>query len=286
MSLILSVQSHVSYGYVGNCAAIPPMQALGHDVIALNTVHFSNHTGYGDWQGRVTSLDDLSDLIRGIKARGLFPQIDAILTGYLGDSALGALVLDTLAEIRRDNPACIYSCDPVMGDVGRGFFVQDDVPQFFKDHALDAADILIPNQFEAGYLSGIEINDHDTARRACDVLHDRGAKTILITSYHPMDLALGEISMYLSDKDTGTYLVKTPRFSMDPMPNGAGDVTAATFTGHILNGRSPVEALQYTAGALHALFTKTNMAERRELCLPQMGGEFSAPVQLFDIVKL
>lgn len=286
MSLILSVQSHVAYGYVGNCAAIPPLQALGHDVIALNTVHFSNHTGYGDWRGRITALDELTALIEGIKARGLFPQIDAVLTGYMGDSALGALVLETLNDIRKENPACLYGCDPVMGDVGRGFFVRDDVPEFFKDQALHAADILIPNQFEASYLSGVEITDHQSAMQACAKLHQGGARTVLMTSYHPIDLPLNEIAMLLSDVDAGVYVVKTPRFSLDPMPNGAGDVTAATFLGHIVKGCAVADALGLTAGALHALFTKTNAAARRELCLPQMGAEFAAPSKAFAVERL
>jgi pyridoxine kinase len=305
MSLVLSVQSSVAYGYVGNRAAIIPLNALGHEVVALNTVSFSNHTGYGDWTGEVFSAAQLSDLIKGIKARGLFPKIDAVLTGYIGDEDLGALVLDTLGEIRAANPNCIYCCDPVMGDVGSGFFVNPRVSEFFKGSAIDQADIIVPNQFEASFLSGIDIKTRVDALRAFERLHARGIKRIVMTSFQPDNLEPDKISMLISDQSTqadqdstgvfqvttsqksnGVFQVTTPRFAMDPMPNGAGDVTAATILAHLLKGADLRGAVEHTAGALHDIFDLTEQAQRRELNLIRAQNAFLEPSQVFKAVRI
>lgn len=286
MSLVLSVQSSVAYGYVGNRAAIIPLNALGHEVVALNTVSFSNHTGYGDWTGEVFSAQQLSELINGIKARGLFPKIDAVLTGYIGDEDLGALVLNTLDEIRTANPNCIYCCDPVMGDTGSGFFVNQRVTEFFRDSAIDRADIIVPNQFEASFLSGIDILTMADALRALESLHARGIKRIVMTSFQPDTLEPDKISMLISESSKGVFQVTTPRFAMDPMPNGAGDVTAATILAHLLRGADLRGAVEHTAGALHDIFDQTQQAQRRELNLIRAQNAFLQPSQAFEVVRI
>lgn len=286
MSIILSVQSHVAYGYVGNCAAIPPLQTLGHEVIALNTVQFSNHTGYDHFTGQVTTLEDLRGLINGIRQNGWLQHIDAILTGYIADDALGALVLETLEEVRSYNPSCIYCCDPVMGDVGRGFFVKETVPAFFKDYAIKKADILVPNQFEAAFLSSVEIRNDNDAIKAVDILHEGGARYVFITSYEPHDLPEGQISILLSEKDWGVQVVRKPKIALDPMPNGAGDLTAASLLGHILNDVSALDALSKTAASVHDVFTLTQKKDRRELALIDALPFFTEPSAAFDVIKL
>ena len=100
----LSLQSHVAYGYVGNRAATFPLQRLGHEVWAVNTVEFSNHTGYGAWRGRTAPADQVADIVHGIEALGLLSRCDALLTGYVGDAALGDVVLDTARKVRAANP--------------------------------------------------------------------------------------------------------------------------------------------------------------------------------------
>lgn len=286
MGLILSVQSHVAYGYVGNRAAMPPLNALGHEVIALNTVSFSNHTGYGQWTGEVHDVEKLAELIKGIKAQGLFSKIDAVLTGYIGNHDLGALILDTVQEIQNENPDCHYCCDPVMGDTAPGFFVHETIPPFFKDEALQKADILVPNQFEASYLSGVDIQTKQDALTAIDKLHKLGAERIVITSFKPDSLASGQIAMLVSDPETGVHQITTPLIDMSPMPNGAGDVTAATVLGHILNGLSLTDAIEHTASALHELFKKTKADERRELSLIKALDLFKAQDVSFKVEAL
>ena len=129
---VLSIQSSVAYGHVGNNAAVFPLQRLGFSVWPVNTVHFSNHTGYGDWRGFVLPAEDVADVIQGIEDRGVLSECDAVLSGYVGDASVGQVVLDAVARVKAANPRAIYCCDPVMGDADRGFFVRPGIPGFMR----------------------------------------------------------------------------------------------------------------------------------------------------------
>ena len=159
---ILSIQSSVAYGHVGNSAAVFPLQRLGHEVWPVLTVHFSNHTGYGAWRGPLLAPTDVADVINGIEDRGVLGEADAVLSGYQGDPAVGAVILDAVARVKELNPDAVYCCDPVMGDVGRGMFVRPGIPEFMRDTVVPQADILTPNHFELDFLAGPH---HDHARR-------------------------------------------------------------------------------------------------------------------------
>ena len=150
---ILSIQSSVAYGYVGNSAATFPLQRLGHEVLPVLTVHFSNHTGYGSWRGQVLDPAVVADVIEGIAERGALDTVDAVLTGYQGSPGVAEVVLATVDRVRRLNPGAVYCCDPVMGDVGRGMFVLPGVPELIRERVVPRADIVTPNLFELHYLA-------------------------------------------------------------------------------------------------------------------------------------
>lgn len=182
MKTVISIQSHVAYGYVGNRAAVFPLQRLGCDAIAVNTVQFSNHTGYGEWTGQVFTAEHVADLMDGVAARGVLPTCDALLSGYMGDVGLGRVIVETAARLKAANPRAVYACDPVMGDVGRGFFVRPGLPEFIRDHAVPAADLMTPNQFELEYLTGRTVETLDDALAATAALRERGPRLVLVTS--------------------------------------------------------------------------------------------------------
>ena len=169
MKTILSIQSHVAFGFVGNDAARFPLQRLGFDVIDINTVQFSSHTGYGKPEGDVMSADHIGRVLKGVEERFPMEKIDGLLTGYMGDPEIGKIVLETAARLR---PDAIWLCDPVMGDVGRGMFVREGIPEFFKDRAVPSAKIITPNQFELEYLTARTIRTLEYSREACSALHD------------------------------------------------------------------------------------------------------------------
>ena len=286
MKTILSIQSHVAAGYVGNRAAVFPLQLMGYDVITINTVQFSNHTGYGTWTGQIFSQDHIDDLIRGLEARGLLGQIDGVLSGYMGDAALGQAVLDTVKRIQTLNPSAIYCCDPVMGDVGRGFFVKDSLPPFFRDKAAFAANILTPNLFELNTITNRNITTRAEALDACRTLHANGPAYILVTSLQTNETKPGQIDMLLSSARDGAWIVSTPKLDITPAPNGAGDLTSALFLGHILRGEKSAKALALTASNVFEVFEETKKAGSRELALIQAQDRIRKSKQKFKAIKL
>jgi len=280
MKTILSIQSHVAYGYVGNRAAVFPLQRMGYDVIAVNTVQFSNHTGYGEWTGEVFSPAHIEDVLAGL--RGKISKVDAVLSGYLGDPAIGEIVLNAVQNF--DAP--IYCCDPVMGDIGRGFFVREGLPEFFKSRASANAQIMCPNQFELCYLTDSHIVTLDDARAACKKLHDQGVQTILLTSLEHNETREDQIQMLGSSISGAQWLVTTPKLQIDPPPNGAGDCTAAVFLGHILAGAALNQALENTASSIYAVFDETLKEKTRELQIIKAQNAFALPEKQFKAIRL
>lgn len=279
MRSILSIQSHVAYGYVGNRAAVFPLQRLGYDVHAVNTVQFSNHTGYGHWTGEVFTPEHIRAVIDGMDERGAL-QCDAVLSGYMGADTLGQVIVDTVARVRQIRPEALYCCDPVIGDVGRGIFVRPGIPEFMKAVAVPAADIITPNQFELTYLTGHAIATLADALAAAAAARALGPKVVLVTSLVRSDAPADTIEM-LVDTAEGSWLVSTPRLPLEPSPNGAGDCVAALFLAKYLESRDPDVALAHTAGAIYSVFDATWRAGTRELALIPAQNELVRPSRSF-----
>ncbi len=282
---ILSIQSSVAYGHVGNSAAVFPLQRLGHTVWPVNTVQFSNHTGYGQWRGPIFTGNDVASVIAGIAERGVFAKCDGILSGYMGDAAIGTVILDAVAAVRKANPKAIYCCDPVIGDVGRGVFVRPGIPKFMRDRAVPAADIITPNQFELEYLTGKQANSLAGAMEATAAARALGPRVVLVTSLTRAE-APGDTIEMLADSPEGTWLVATPRLKLDPLPNGAGDVVSALFLATYLETLNVARALADTAARIFAVFDATQRAGGRELALIAAQDEIARPTRRFDVMKL
>ncbi|MGE5506671.1 MAG: pyridoxal kinase, partial [Actinomycetota bacterium] len=136
---ILSLSSAVAYGHVGNRAAVLPLQRLGFEVWPVDTVQFSNHPGHGGFAGTVARAEDVAALVDGLARLGVLDRCDGLLTGYLGDAGTGAAALAAHAGMRAD---ALYLCDPVMGDEGPGVSVRPGIPDFMRERALPAADVV------------------------------------------------------------------------------------------------------------------------------------------------
>jgi pyridoxine kinase len=261
---ILSIQSSVAYGHVGNSAAVFPLQRMGFEVWPVNTVHFSNHTGYGQWRGQVLPAEDVADIIRGIEDRGVLAGCDVVLSGYMGDASLGEVIVGAACRVKELNPKAIYCCDPVMGDAGRGFFVRPGIPRFIKEVAVPAADIVTPNQFELEFLTGVEVRGLDDALEAADKARRLGPETVLTTSLRRTDADAETIEMLAVSKE-GAWLVQTPMLALEV--NGAGDATAALFLASLLRDAALAEALSKTASAIYAVLEETHRTGSREMSL-------------------
>jgi pyridoxine kinase len=263
---ILSIQSHVAYGHVGNSAAVFPLQRLGFEVWPIHTVMFSNHTGYPTFRGPVFAPDDLGSVFEGIFERGVLPRCAAVLSGYMGTSALGQVILDAVRRVKAANPQALYCCDPVMGDVDTGLYVREGIPAYMLAHAVPAATIVTPNQFELGLLTGRDTTTLADVLAAAHVLRGLGPRLVLVTSLLRSEAPDDAIEMLLVAAD-GAWLLRTPRLHFPIAPNGSGDATAALFLAHILQHDTPQAALEATAEAIYAIFEATAAAGTRELQL-------------------
>ena len=277
---ILSIQSHVAYGHVGNASAVFPMQRLGCEVWPIHTVQFSNHTGYGDWTGRVFDGPAIEELVDGIAARGVLGQCDGVLSGYMGSSDIGNAILATVARVREANPATLYACDPVIGDVGRGVFVRPGIPEFMRDHAVPAADLITPNQFELEYLAQVETPTLDAAKDAIARVQALGPRVILVTSLHTADTPDDAIDMLAGEGGT-FWRVRTPKLSVSV--NGAGDAISALFFVHYLRTRRADAALAEAAASIYGLLHCTEAAGSREILTVAAQDEFVAPSRRFSV---
>jgi len=279
---ILSIQSWVAYGHVGNASAMFPLQRLGAEVWAVHTVQFSNHTGYGAWTGQVFTGHAVRDVVDGIAARGVLPGCDAVLSGYMGDAGIGEAVLDAVARVRAANPAALYCCDPVIGDTGKGVFVRPGIPELMRARAVPAADILTPNGFELQHLTGRTISTRaDAAAAVADLqgaMAPSGPATVLVTSLRTDDTPDDAVDMLAADR-TGAWLLRTPLLPLEV--NGAGDAIAALFLFHRLRTGRTAAALEAAGSAVHGLLRRTLDAGSREILLVEAQDEFVAPGRWF-----
>ena len=277
---VLSIQSWVAYGHVGNAAAVFPLQRMGVETWSVNTVQFSNHTGYGSWRGQVYSGEAVRD---GIEERGVLRRCDGVLSGYMGDAGIGEAVLDAVGRVRRANPDAIYLCDPVIGDIDTGVYVRPGIPQFMRDHAVRAADIVTPNQFELEYLSGSVVATRADLVRAIAAIHALGPKLVLATSMRLDETPDGAMDVVLSD-GTSLARIRTPLLPL--MVNGTGDAVAALFLGSFLKQRSAPTAAIHAISAIHGLLERTAEAGSREILLVAAQDEFVTPSRLFALEML
>lgn len=280
----LSLQSHVAYGYVGNRAATFPLQRLGHEVWAVNTVEFSNHTGYGAWRGRTAPADQVADIVQGIEALGLLPRCDALLTGYVGDAALADVVLDTAQRVRAANRKALWCCDPVLGDIDTGIYVKPGIDTFFRDRAMPAADLVTPNHFELEYLTGRKVSTMSEALTAARALLE-GPRLALVTSLRRADAPADQLEMLAVAPDAA-WRIATPLIDFEIAPNGTGDAVAALFSAHWIESGDIAGALGKAASSIFAVLEATHAMGERELQLVAAQERLVAPARSFAAEKL
>jgi pyridoxine kinase len=277
---VLSIQSAVAYGHVGNSAAVFPLQRIGVEVLPVYTVNFSNHTGYGAWRGPLLSPDDVAAVITGIEERGVFGQIDVVLSGYQGGEGIGDVIVDAVARVKAANPAAVYACDPVMGNAKSGCFVAPAIPVLLRERVVPVADIITPNQFELGFLTGTEPTDIASTLASVDAARAMGPATVLVTSVERPDREPDTIEMLAAD-DRGAWIVQTPLIPMKA--NGSGDVTAALFTAHYRRTGDAADALARTVSSVFDLLQNTYESGERELRLVESQEAYAHPRMQFEV---
>jgi pyridoxine kinase len=277
---VLSIQSAVAYGHVGNSAAVFPLQRIGVEVLPVYTVNFSNHTGYGAWRGPLIDPADVAAVIAGVEDRGVFGEIDVVLSGYQGGEGIADVIVDTVARVKAANPDAIYACDPVMGNAKSGCFVAPAIPDLLREKVVPVADLITPNQFELGFLTGTSPDTLGSTLASVDAARAMGPRTVLVTSVERPDREEGTIEMLVAD-DAGAWIVQTPLLPMKA--NGSGDVTAALFTAQYKRSGDAADALARTASSVFDLLQNTHDAGSRELRLVESQEAYANPRLQFSV---
>jgi pyridoxine kinase len=283
VTAVLSIQSHVAYGHGGNSSAVFPLQRLGIEAWPVHTVQFSNHTGYGEWRGRVFDGQAVEEVVAGIADRGVLGRCDAVLSGYLGSADIGHAVVQTVHKVRAANPDAVYCCDPVIGDVGRGVFVRPGIEEFMREVAVPAADLVTPNHYELDLLARTTTKTLAEVADAVAAVQALGPRVVLTTSLVTDDTPYDAVDL-LASEGGRHFRVRTPRLSVSV--NGAGDAIAALFLAHWLDTRSAGEALGRAAASVWGLLRRTEEAGSREILLVAAQDGFVSPSRTFPVEEL
>lgn len=278
---VISIQSQVAYGHVGNSAAVFPMQLHGIDVVAVPTMLLSNRPGYPTIRGRAVDAELLADLLLGIEERGAIDAAQMIVTGYLGSTGNATVVADFVARAKAKNPSLLYCCDPVIGDRDRGLFVDADIPPLVRDLLCPLADIVTPNHFEFEWLSGAKATTIDQIMKSARAFMARG--TVVVTSAELNDTPGGEIESVAVER-TGTWRVCTPKLPISP--NGTGDLFAALFAAARVGGSHTSQALSHAASAIFAVLERTTISGTEEMRIVESAAQLVNPQRIFECIAI
>ena len=288
---VISIQSQVAYGHVGNSAAVFPLQMHGIDVIAVPTTLLSNRPGYPTIRGRVLDAQLVADLLLGVEERGALDTCRMILSGYLGSPEIAAVVADFVQRAKARNPALLYCCDPVLGDRDRGLFVQADIPPLVRDRLCRLADIITPNHFEFEWLCGAKVTTTDQAIAQAQALLARGPSTIVVTSAELADVPHGQIETLAVERSkerfeelSKAWRVRTPKLPISP--SGTGDLFAALFVAARLQEKRTPGALGHAASAIFAVLERTAISGTEEMRIIECAELLTRPKRRFDAIAV
>jgi pyridoxine kinase len=280
---VISIQSQVAYGHVGNSAAAFPMQMHGIDVVAVPTTLLSNRPGYPTIRGRVLDAELVADLLRGIEERGAVDTAQMVLSGYLGSPEIAAVVADFVQRAKAKNPALRYCCDPVLGDRDRGLFVHAGIPPLVRDILCPLADIITPNHFEFEFLCGAKATRIDGVIEAARAVMARGPSTVVVTSAELADTPRGEIETVAVER-ASSFRVRTPRLPISP--SGTGDLFAALLVSAFVRGADTPDALSHAASAIFAVLEHTAASGTEEMRIVESAEWLAHPKRKFECIAI
>ncbi|MBR0692928.1 pyridoxal kinase PdxY [Bradyrhizobium lablabi] len=280
---VISIQSQVAFGHVGNSAATFPIQIHGIDVIAVPTTLLSNRPGYPTIRGEVLDAKLVADLLRGVEERGAVETCNMILSGYLGSAEIASVVADFVGRAKEKNQALRYCCDPVLGDRDRGLFVRADIPALVRDLLCPLADVITPNHFEFEFLCGAKTRTAGQMTAAARALMARGPSTIVVTSAELADVPEGAIET-LAVERAEAWRVRTPRLPISP--SGTGDLFAALLVAGRVRGLDTPAALAHAASVTFAVLECTALRGTEEMRIVESAEALVRPDRKFESIAI
>ncbi|HVY85748.1 MAG TPA: pyridoxal kinase [Caulobacterales bacterium] len=266
MKTVLSIQSQVAAARVGNSVAAFAMERLGVRVFQLPTTILGRRPDRGAPGGGPIPRETLQSLIEGLSEDGRLSEIDAVLSGYVGDAEQVSAILDVVERVKTVRKDAVFLCDPVLGDDGK-LFVSDAIADAVLNGLAPHADWLAPNAFELGLIVGRPITGLEEARSAAR----RVGKPVLASSI-PTDAGVG----VLYAAPGGDWFCETPRLPL--APKGAGDLLTALFLARRMLTQAPAVALEAATGAVYDVIVRSIAAQSADLALPMAQEVLTDPV--------
>lgn len=271
MKSLLSIQSHVSHGYVGGKAAIFPLQCQGWEVDYLNTVEFSNHTGYGSFAGDSLEINQAEKMLNRLLDLGVTYQY--ILTGYIPNEKLIFTIHQFIKKYKLKNQDTLYLLDPVLGD-NDYLYVEKSCITTYKSILKDQlVDIITPNQFEFELLVDAKIVDNKSLVNGLDFLiNNHKVRFVVITS---IELPDGTLGCIIGTKQ-GAAMFKIHK--IDSYFTGVGDLFSSLLADRLslnlgLKGLNDLEILSRSVNQVLTIITKT-LRVTRSMALLEYQEEF------------
>jgi pyridoxine kinase len=280
---VISIQSQVAYGHVGNSAAVFPMQMRGIDVIAVPTTLLSNRPGYKTIRGKVLDADLVADLLTGIEERGAIDSCRIVLSGYLGSPEIAKVVAEFIARAKANNPRLIYCCDPVLGDSDPGLYVKPEIPPIVRDSLCPLANIITPNHFELEWLSGAKANTIDDVKKNARALSARGPSTVVVTGARLADTSEDQLDT-IAIEGSSVWRLSTPKFPI--RSSGAGDLFSSLFVSSLVRGSDTRGALEDAVSTTFAVLERTAAAGTEEMRIVESASLFVQPPSRFEAILL
>jgi len=239
MARVLILSSYVASSRVGGGAQALALARLGIEPILIPTVLFGRHPGHGPPGGGPVDAETFEAMIGAVEAQGHFARLDAVISGYFSSPEQVAIAADTLGRVKAAAPDARLMVDPIMGDEGKGLYVKDAVAEAISTLLVPRADIVAPNAWELGRLTGRVVSDPASAVAAARAL----GKQMIVSSIR----AGGEIGVVYVEAGEA-WLASHP--AATAAPNGTGDLLTVLFTAALLGGFASPDALTLAVGGI------------------------------------
>jgi pyridoxine kinase len=228
MAKVLAISSQTIFGPVGNSAAVPALQAEGHEVLALPTILLSFHPGHGTPAGQRTPAPLMHEMLEKLEQLGALNDCAAVITGYFADAEQVDIAALTIDRLRKQNPGLIVLVDPVIGDDG-ALYVPLPVAVAIRDKLVPLATIATPNTYELSWLTDMAVHDEKTAMEAA--AHLGLAETLITSVPSAGSLATLLVAAGLAHSHKAKRLAH--------VPHGTGDFLAGLYFAHRLKHAAP-----------------------------------------------
>lgn len=273
---IISIQSTVSTGYVGNNSASLAIQLHGINCVAIPTILLSSHTDKSVYYGETISKELFNKLAKGVLEIDIAKQTQYVISGYLKSQDIIDATAQLIQELKKQN-SITYIYDPVFGDTRTdGLYIPKEQADYSMEKLLPLSDILTPNHFELEYLSGRNIANEKELVEAVKSHPLLSQKQIILTTAELSKNVNHQLEVILIERGVLTH------FYSENIPVevvGTGDLFTGVLSAQLTLGHSLPTAIQTSMNFLSKVLKYVHTHRLKEM-------NAMAILQAQDVLKI